>query len=349
MIHGIHGCHHGQQNLCSTNIRRRFFAADVLLTGLQCQTVSRIALCIDGHANQTTRHAAFECIAGRHITCVRTAESQRYAKTLAVTHHHISTPLTRRCQQCQRQQISSSNHHTAFSVDGSSVFAVITDITICARILQQHAEAIIVQCIAAVASTDFNAQRLSAGVDDLAGLRQHISGDIKHIGIRFADTLDQRHRFGSGGAFIQHRCIGDIHRGQIGDHGLEIQHCFQTTLRNLWLVRRVSGVPGWVFKDIAQNHARRMGVVITLTNQGFQHLVFTSDGFQLRQCLWFGFGCSKSSQRQNIMAADIGRHDRIDQRIAVCIAKYGQHLRLFSVGWGDMARNESVMRFQLSQ
>jgi hypothetical protein len=95
------------------------------------------------------------------------------------------------------------------------------------------------------------------GSAPLPGLRQHVVGDVEHVRFRLAHALDQRHGFGGGGAFVQHRRVGDAHAGQVGDGLLEVQDGFQAALRDLWLVWRVRGVPGRVFEDVTQDDVRR--------------------------------------------------------------------------------------------
>ena len=108
----------------------------MLFACLQGQTVSLIALCINRDTNQTAWHIAFEGIAGRHVTSVRATKTQWYAKTLAVTDDDVCAPLARWRNQSQRQQVSSGNHHRAFSVQRGSIFAVVANIAIHAWVLQ---------------------------------------------------------------------------------------------------------------------------------------------------------------------------------------------------------------------
>ena len=97
--------------------------------------------------------------------------------------------------------------------------------------------------------------RLRARLHDFDGLRQHVVGDVEHVRLRLADALQQRHRFGGGGGFVEQRRVRDREARQVDDHLLEVQQRFQTALRNLRLIRRVGRVPRRIFQHVAQDHA----------------------------------------------------------------------------------------------
>ena len=54
VIDGVHRCHHGGQDLCGADVRSRLFTADVLLTGLERQSIGRLARSIDADPDQST-------------------------------------------------------------------------------------------------------------------------------------------------------------------------------------------------------------------------------------------------------------------------------------------------------
>ena len=56
---------HREQHLRGADVRRRLLAADVLLARLQREPVRRIAVRVDGHADEAARHRALECVARR--------------------------------------------------------------------------------------------------------------------------------------------------------------------------------------------------------------------------------------------------------------------------------------------
>ena len=103
--------------------------------------------------------------------------------------------------------------------------------------------------------------------------------------------LDMRwhrgHGFCRGCALVEHGGVGHLHTREVGDHGLEIDQGFQTTLGNLWLIGSIGGVPGGVFQDIALHYIGGNGVVITLTNKAAEDFVVLGASPQFGQCLSF--------------------------------------------------------------
>ncbi len=73
----------------------------------------------------------------------------------------------------------------------------------------------------------------------LRGIRDARSGD--HDSVASGDADGHHHRFGSAGRAVVHGSVGDIHAGQLADHGLEFEDGLQRSLRDLRLVRRVGG------------------------------------------------------------------------------------------------------------
>ncbi len=226
MVDRVHGSNHCQQYLRCTNVRRRFFAADMLFTCLQSQTVSLFPLRINSHTDQTAWHRTFKRIFSAHITSVWTTETERHTEALAVTDDDVSTPCAWRFDQGQCQQIGSSDHHRAFSMDSGCEFAVIADFAINTWVLQEYAEAVVFDSFIACQCAYFYAQRFSTCFDDFTCLWQDVMRYIEHVRVRFTNTLDQGHRFCRGCTFVEHRRIRDIHACHIHDDLLEVQNRF---------------------------------------------------------------------------------------------------------------------------
>ena len=350
VVDGVHRGHHGQQHLRRADIRRRFFAADMLFARLQGQAVGLVALRIDGHAHQAARHIALEFIARGQVARVRAAETERHAEALAVADDDVGAPFARWREHGQGQQVGRDDDHGAIRMQFFHAGAVVAHDAVHARVLQQHAEAGVQRLdFSRVEGAHLDADRLGARLHHFQGLRQHVIGDVQHVRLRLAHALDQCHRFGGGRAFVQHRGVRDAHAGQVGDHLLEVQNSFQAALRNLGLVRRVGRVPGGIFKDVAQNDTGGEGVVIALANQGFQDLVLAGDGFQARQGFLFRHWLRVCAQGQGALVADVAWHQGVDQRGARWIAEGRQHGLLFGGGRADVAGDEGIACFELGQ
>src|SRR5471030_1224271 len=350
VVDGVHRRHHGQQHLRGADVGGGFFAADVLLAGLQRQTIRGVALRVDGDADQAAGHAAFEFVAGGQVAGVRATETERHAEALAVADDDVGAPFARWREHGQRQQVGGDDDHRALGLDGGHVGRVVAHHAVDARVLQQHAEAVAdAGQFIRVEGAYFDAERLGARFDHFARLRQHVVGHVEHLRLRFTDALDQRHRFGGGGAFVEHRRVGDAHAGQVGDGLLEVQDRFEAALRNLRLVGRVGGIPGRVFEDVTQHHARRVRVVVALADHRLEHLVFRGDLFQLGQRFLFRHGLRVLAQRQRALVADVGGNEGVDQRGARGVAEDGQHRLLFGGVWADVTGDEGIAGFELGQ
>ena len=62
MIDSIHGGDDSKQNLGGADIARGFLTADMLLAGLERESIGGIAISITGDSNQAARQAALELI-----------------------------------------------------------------------------------------------------------------------------------------------------------------------------------------------------------------------------------------------------------------------------------------------
>jgi hypothetical protein len=167
-----------------------------------------------------------------------------------------------------------------------------------------------------------------------------VAGDQEGVRLRLRRTLGQGHRLGGGGGFVQQRGVGDLHAGQVGAHLLEVDQRFHAALRDLRLVRRVRGVPGRVFQDVAEDDVRRVGAVIALADEAAEHLVLRRDGADLRQRLDFGEAAGQGQRRGRL---DRRRHDRIGQRLQRVVADHPQHRRDLGVVGADVAFDERVV------
>ena len=146
-----------------------------------------------------------------------------------------------------------------------------------------------------IADDDVDAQWYGPGFDDGDRLRMAQFGDEEGVGGRTArlGTLAERHRFGRGRSFIEEGGVGDFHPGQVHDHGLEIDQCFQAPLRDLRLVGGVCGVPAGVFQDVALDDRRRDGVGIAHADIGAEDLIL---GGQVAQVFQHGRFTARSSR-----------------------------------------------------
>ena len=82
VVDGVHGCHDGQQHLGGADVRGGLLAADVLLAGLQRQSVRGCARGIHRHTDETPGELPLEPRAHRHVAGMRSPEAERHTETL---------------------------------------------------------------------------------------------------------------------------------------------------------------------------------------------------------------------------------------------------------------------------
>ncbi len=82
---------------------------------------------------------------------------------------------------------------------------------------------------------------LGVGGDDLAILGVDAAGEDG--GVASGDAHGHHDGFGRAGGAVIHGGVGDLHAGQLADHGLEFKDGLQGALRDLRLIGRVGGEP----------------------------------------------------------------------------------------------------------
>ncbi len=347
MVDRVHRRDHRQQDLRGADVRGRLFAADVLLARLQREAVGGLAAAVDRYADQPARHRALEIVAHRHVGGVRAAVTHRYAEALGRADRHVGAEFARRCQQSQRQWIGGDDGDGTGRFDRLDRGAEVADRAEAAWILEQYTEyQRRIEVALGVANDDGPAQRLGARAQQRDRLRMTIGIDKEGVELGFDTALGHCHGFGGSGGFIKQRGIGDIEAGELADHRLEIEQRFQPALADLRLVRRVRGVPGRVFQNVALDDQRQMGAVVALADQRGHHPVAAGDRAHALQC--FGFA-QRRTDVQRLRLTNRCRHGLRHQLLQRIGADGAQHLRGFARRGADMAVLELGCEVRLTQ
>ncbi len=141
--------------------------------------------------------------------------------------------------------------------------SVVDDIPVGARILKECAESGLGRrIIQRIPYYDLDIEGPGPRSDDVDGLGMTVTGDEEYIAFVPTDAVAEGHGLGSGGAFVQHRSVGDLESRQVDHHGLKIEKRFEAALRDLRLVRCVGRVPRRALEDVALYHTGRAGVVV---------------------------------------------------------------------------------------
>ena len=134
------------------------------------------------------------------------------------------------------------------------------------------------------ADNQFDADRGGPRFQQIDGLRKDGLIDKKPAGLFFrifARCEQQVHGLGGGSSFIQKGGIGNLHARQVHHHRLEIDERLKPSLRNFSLVRCIGCVPARILENVAKNYTRRVGVIVTCADVGFENLVLGYSLFEM--------------------------------------------------------------------
>ena len=109
VIDGVHRGDHGQQDLGGADVARRLLSADVLLAGLEGETIGWLSISVARDADEASRQAALELIADGQIPRMGTTIAHRNSKALGRTNSHVGSEFTRGREQDERQRVGGHN------------------------------------------------------------------------------------------------------------------------------------------------------------------------------------------------------------------------------------------------
>ena len=152
---------------------------------------------------------------------------------------------------------------------------IIVDTPVACRVLQQSAKNGLSKIKFSMVSDDeIDTPGVRPRFYHVNGLRMTLFRNKKCIAVRPAKAVAHAHSLGRCGSFIQKRRVRHLQSRQIGNHRLEIQQSFQSTLRNFSLVRSVMSIPSGILEDIPLNYERRNAVVIAHAYERAESFVF---------------------------------------------------------------------------
>ena len=350
MPHAVEAGHDGGEGAGGTDVGGCALAFDVLLAGLQGHTDGAVALCIDCDADDTAGHLAQEALAASVEAGGGASVAHRDTETLGGADHAISTPLARRREQRQSVQIGGHAHEDVLGVRFLNPRAIIVDAAPVVRILDHRTkEGLVKFHLVGFADHELDAVRGSVGLHHTDRVREHaFCHEIFHhvvlLLLAAAAAEEHQHHLARGGGVIQHGSVGQRHGGQAADHRLVVQQGLDTALGNLRLVRGVGGVPARILENIAQNHRRGVGVVMTHTDVGTVNLVLRHQGVNVVEVFALGHAFR---QVQRLGQADSGGNRLLDQFIHRLNANHFQHLLLFGLARTIVSANKVVFNYHI--
>ena len=175
VVDGVDRGDDGQQRLRGADVGGGLLAADVLLAGLQGQTVGRDAGVVLGDTHEAAGQRALQALPHRHVGRVRAAEEQRHAEALRGADGDVRALLARRSDQGQGQQVRRHGDQRAAFLGLGDHGGVVEHPAGDARLLQHDAvDDALGQALGEVGDLDLEAERLGAALDDRDGLRQAV-------------------------------------------------------------------------------------------------------------------------------------------------------------------------------
>ena len=171
---GVETGHDRQQSLRRADIRGGLFAPDMLLAGLQRQTISLVAPDIDGDAHDPPRHIALVLVLAGEERRMRAAIAHRHAEPLRGADGDVSPHGAGLLQHRQRQKIGCHHRHSLGRVQGGDLAGQVTHMAPSAGILEDRAKDSLGLQILGRADDHLNPQRHSPGLDHANGLRMAV-------------------------------------------------------------------------------------------------------------------------------------------------------------------------------
>ena len=114
---------------------------------------------------------------------------------------------------------------------------------------------------------------LSACAQHRNGLRMRVCMHEEGVAGVLRLAPNHCHCFACSGCLIEQRCIRQRQSGELGHHGLKVEQRLKPALADLGLIRRVRGVPRWIFKHVTHDHRGSCGAVVAHANEAGAHHV----------------------------------------------------------------------------
>ncbi len=261
----------------------------MLFAHLERHAQRALAAAVYRYADDSSRHVALECLAGRHVACRRTSEAHRAAEPLRRSDRDVGVPLGRRREQCEREQVGFRRNERSRCVCGGREVGIVADFAVRRRILDDCAELLARKLVTCeVVHNQFDAERFAAGKQHVERLREYVFIDEKLVASRldgFARTEGEHHehRFRRCRALVEQRAVGDFHSRQRANRRLEIEQRFQSSLRNLRLIRGVGGVPRRILEYVAHDRRRNGVRIVAHSDERAELAVLVGYGADVRR------------------------------------------------------------------
>ena len=340
VVDRIHAGHHREQDLRGADVRGRLVAADVLFAGLEGEAIAALALRVLRDADETPGDHPAHLVPRGHERCVRPAEAHGHAEALGRTDADVGAHLPRRLIEGEGQEVArkcgDGARRLCLCGDGGEVL----DLARGRRVLKEDAEHIRLHPdLARLDHLHGDAEGQGAGLHHRDGLGMDVVRNDEHIPIAPRHRLGHVHGFGRGGAFVEKRSVGERQRGEVRNHGLEIEQRLEATLRDLGLIGRVLRVPAGVLEDVPAHDGRGQTAGVAHADERPPGLVRLRDRGDAIQQLALG---EWRGQVQRPAQMDRGRNRLLDEGIERPCAQRLEHRGPVGLGGADVAAGKGI-------
>ena len=276
---------------------------------------------------------------------MRPAEAERNAEALRVSDDDVRSKFAGGFQKRQGENVRGNDDQSIFLVRPGRKTGIVEYLPARCGILKQDAEYVLTQrAFSVIAHHDLDVLRLRPRAHHLDGLRMAVFRDEKLAPLVPARVHHHGHRLRRRRALIEQRGVGDLHAGEVHDHGLEIEQRFHAPLRDFRLIGRVRRVPARIFQDVSENHRRGVAIRIPHAEHRLEHLVPGRERTQIRESLLF---CSGRGEIQLRPGNDGFRDGFFDQVVQGVQADFAQHRRNGFIARRDVAMDEFSPIFEI--
>ena len=264
-IHSAHCCHKG----CSgADVGGSLLPLYMLLACLEGKSYRPLAKPVNRDAYDTSRYLPLVVILCSHKACSRTAKAHREAKTLSASNSAVRTPGSRLFKKSKRKKVAVSCYKSACSVHLLAEIRIISNLSICCRVLHNCAIALrIYLCCCVISHLYLYSKAGSSCLKHREHLREEVFVCKEHIPALLyrsaASHLEHHsHSLCRSLRIVQHRAVGEREAGKAAYHCLEDEQSLKTPLGYLCLIRSVRGVPARVLKNISYHNRKNICAII---------------------------------------------------------------------------------------
>ena len=194
---GVERRHDREQRLGGADVGRGLLAANVLLTGLESQSVGAVAVGVLRDTDEPAGHDPLERICAGEEGGVRPAEAHRDAEALRRTDRDVGAHGGGLLQQTQGQQIRRHDRQCPCRMQRVALSGVIAQVAVGAGVGEDGAEQVVAHFEGGrVALNDLDADGAGPGGQDGLGLWVQIFGDEELLLLALSGVVRHGHGLG---------------------------------------------------------------------------------------------------------------------------------------------------------